>query len=439
MGGVSMEQVNSPWGLLPKGWRLSTIDEEKERLTDYVANGSFASLASNVHYKDTEDYAVLIRLVDFNNDFKGPFVYIDEHAYNFLSKSSLSGGEIIISNVGANVGTIFKCPNLPYKMSLAPNAITIKLKGDNDFYYYWFKSKIGQANIQALVTGSAQPKFNKTNFRSMYIPVPPLATQRRIASILSSLDRKIELNNKINADLEEMAQAIFKNWFVDFEPFKDGKFVDSELGMIPEGWKVSQIADIPHILETGKRPKGGAVEKGIPSVGAEHVKGMCAYDYSKTKYINCEFAAKLKTGKINGYELMIYKDGGKPGYFIPNFSIFGEGYPFENCYLNEHVFKLDFNGNKGFNIFCYFFFKTEQIMSYFNAQGAKAAIPGINKKDVENIYILSPENESVIKFGEFAYPLFKQMLKNAIENSRLSLLRDTLLPRLMSGELEVPE
>ena len=240
-------------------------------------------------------------------------------------------------------------------------------------------------------------------------------------------------------DLEEMAQAIFKNWFVDFEPFKDGKFVDSELGMIPEGWKVSQIADIPHILETGKRPKGGAVEKGIPSVGAEQVKGMGAYDYSKTKYINCEFAAKLKTGKINGYELMIYKDGGKPGYFIPNFSIFGEGYPFENCYLNEHVFKLDFDGNKEFNIFCYFFFKTEQIMSYFNAQGAKAAIPGINKKDVENIYIFTPDNESVIKFGEFAYPLFKQMLKNAIENRTLSLLRDTLLPRLMSGELEVPE
>lgn len=266
-----------------------------------------------------------------------------------------------------------------------------------------------------------------------------ISDQHRIASILSSLDRKIELNNKINADLEEMAQAIFKNWFVDFEPFKDGKFVDSELGMIPEGWKVSQIADIPHILETGKRPKGGAVEKGIPSVGAEHVKGMCAYDYSKTKYINCEFAAKLKTGKINGYELMIYKDGGKPGYFIPNFSIFGERYPFENCYLNEHVFKLDFDGNKEFNIFCYFFFKTEQIMSYFNAQGAKAAIPGINKKDVENIYIFSPDNESVIKFGEFAYPLFKQMLKNAIENRRLSLLRDTLLPRLMSGEIEVPQ
>lgn len=309
----------------------------------------------------------------------------------------------------------------------------------SSYLYYQLQSSHFKSYIHLMSTGSTIKHISLKTMREYVFELPSLTDQRRIVSILSSLDRKIELNNKINADLEEMAQAIFKNWFVDFEPFKDGKFVDSELGMIPEGWKVSQIADIPHILENGKRPKGGAVEKGIPSVGAEHVKGMCAYDYSKTKYINCEFAAKLKTGKINGYELMIYKDGGKPGYFIPNFSIFGEGYPFENCYLNEHVFKLDFDGNKEFNIFCYFFFKTEQIMSYFNAQGAKAAIPGINKKDVENIYIFSPDNESVIKFGEFAYPLFKQMLKNAIENRTLSLLRDTLLPRLMSGEIEVPQ
>lgn len=328
------------------------------------------------------------------------------------------------------------------KVALAQRIVCLRGKDNvlnNTYLKYYLQSGKGQKSLSARESGTTVTGIKQAELRRVDIEYPTYENQLRIASILSSLDRKIELNNKINADLEEMAQAIFKNWFVDFEPFKDGKFVDSELGMIPEGWKVSQIADIPHILETGKRPKGGAVEKGIPSVGAEHVKGMCAYDYSKTKYINCEFAAKLKTGKINGYELMIYKDGGKPGYFIPNFSIFGEGYPFENCYLNEHVFKLDFDGNKKFNIFCYFFFKTEQIMSYFNAQGAKAAIPGINKKDVENIYIFSPDNESVIKFGEFAYPLFKQMLKNAIENRALSLLRDTLLPRLMSGELEVPE
>ena len=367
--------------------------------------------------------------------------YIKWDKYYESPEIMINPNEIVITKTGSSVGRTTFVRRVVHPMTLNPQLVVLKNISENaEFLSYYIKSALFQSVLKSIVVGSAIPTLSQKNLANIMINVPKeVEDQRRIASILSSLDRKIELNNKINADLEEMAQAIFKNWFVDFEPFKDGKFVDSELGMIPEGWKVSQIADIPHILETGKRPKGGAVEKGIPSVGAEHVKGMCAYDYSKTKYINCEFAAKLKTGKINGYELMIYKDGGKPGYFIPNFSIFGERYPFENCYLNEHVFKLDFDGNKEFNIFCYFFFKTEQIMSYFNAQGAKAAIPGINKKDVENIYIFSPDNESVIKFGEFAYPLFKQMLKNAIENRRLSLLRDTLLPRLMSGEIEVPQ
>ena len=402
--------------------------------------GSYGIGASAVPYQ--EDKLTYLRITDINDDGSLNFSDLKSVDAEDAEKYILKENDIVFARTGNSTGRsyfyekqhgTFVYAGFLIKFSLDPNKVNpriLKYYTHSKPYYDW---------VSSFDTGATRGNINAKTYGDMEIELPSRKIQNRIVSILSSLDRKIELNNKINADLEEMAQAIFKNWFVDFEPFKDGKFVDSELGMIPEGWKVSQIADIPHILETGKRPKGGAVEKGIPSVGAEHVKGMCAYDYSKTKYINCEFAAKLKTGKINGYELMVYKDGGKPGYFIPNFSIFGEGYPFENCYLNEHVFKLDFNGNKGFNIFCYFFFKTEQIMSYFNAQGAKAAIPGINKKDVENIYILSPENESVIKFGEFAYPLFKQMLKNAIENSRLSLLRDTLLPRLMSGEIEVPE
>lgn len=392
--------------------------------------------STNLSYYGGEIPWLNTKEIDFNRIYSTEKTITDSGLNNSSAKWIVPN-TVTVAMYGATAGK--SCiVKVPMTTNQACCNLTINDEvADYEFVYYSLKNDY--TTLASLANGGAQQNLNAQIIKDYVLKMPSLADQRRITSILSSLDRKIELNNKINADLEEMAQAIFKNWFVDFEPFKGGKFVDSELGMIPEGWKVSQIADIPHILETGKRPKGGAVEKGIPSVGAEHVKGMCAYDYSKTKYINCEFAAKLKTGKINGYELMIYKDGGKPGYFIPNFSIFGEGYPFENCYLNEHVFKLDFDGNKEFNIFCYFFFKTEQIMSYFNAQGAKAAIPGINKKDVENIYIFSPDNESVIKFGEFAYPLFKQMLKNAIENRTLSTLRDTLLPRLMSGELEVPE
>ena len=278
------------------------------------------------------------------------------------------------------------------------------------------------------------------NFKNIDICLPDISSQKRIASILSSLDDKIEVNRKINENLEQEAQALFKSWFVDFEPFKNGEFVESELGRIPKGLDVQYISEISHILETGRRPKGGVgnLASGIPSVGAEHVKGMGNYDYSKTKFISQDYANTLKTGRVKGYELLIYKDGGKPGYFIPNYSIFGEGYPFEECYLNEHVFKLDFS-DRGYNIFCYFFFKTDYVMNYLNAQGGKAAIPGINRQDIENILIFTPKNMQVQKFGELTGPIFKKILINCKESRRLAELRDTLLPMLMSGELKVNE
>ena len=189
------------YGKLPDEWQIKKIGEYTSVITDYVANGSFAALAENVNYKSEPGYAVLVRLTDYNNGFEGDFVYIDEHAYEFLSKSKLYGGEIIISNVGANVGTVFKCPKLERKMSLAPNAIMLKTQGNDDFYYYWFTSRKGQHSLQSIVTGSAQPKFNKTNFRELLVPVPPLNVQEKIAESLSHIDRKIALNKLLNKNL----------------------------------------------------------------------------------------------------------------------------------------------------------------------------------------------------------------------------------------------
>ena len=231
---------------------------------------------------------------------------------------------------------------------------------------------------------------------------------------------------------------MFKSWFVDFVPFKDRNFIDSELGPIPEELHLNYIADIPHILENGRRPKGGVglITSGIPSIGAENIKGLGYYDFSKTKYIPEEFASTMKKGKVNGYELLIYKDGGKPGYFIPNFSIFGEGFPYDEMFINEHVFKLDL-GNRGYNAFAYFYFQTEYVMNFLNAQGGKAAIPGINQKDIEAIPMYTLDNEYVKVFCDKAETLIKKILFNCKENKALAALRDTLLPKLMSGEIEV--
>lgn len=145
------------------------------------------------------------------------------------------------------------------------------------FFYYLHQLE----NLSILNSGSAQPQITIESLTKYSFRIPSLDDQRRIASILSSLDRKIELNNKINADLEEMAQAIFKNWFVDFEPFKDGKFVDSELGMIPEGWKVGTLGELCNFKRGKNLLTKNAIDEGVPVV-AGGLEPSCYHNVANT-------------------------------------------------------------------------------------------------------------------------------------------------------------
>lgn len=413
-----------------KEYKLGEIGE--------IVGGATPSTTNSSNYDGDISWITPKDLSNYNDRYiaRGERM-ITREGYESCSCKLLPKGSILFSS-RAPIGYVAiaaneLCTNQGFKSIIPNNAII-----DNVFTYYLLLHN--KSRIEGLGSGTTFKEVSGKVMKEVTVSIPSLKTQRQIASILSSLDDKIELNRKINANLEAQAQALFKSWFVDFEPFKDQPFVESELGMIPEGLSLNYISEIPHVLETGRRPKGGVGEiaQGIPSVGAEHVKGIGTYDYSKTKYITPEYASSLKTGRVEGYELLIYKDGGKPGYFIPNYSIFGEGYPFDLCYLNEHVFKLDFN-DRGYNAFCYFYFQTDYVMNYLNAQGGKAAIPGINKQDIKNIPIYSPNNEIVKHFGDVVLPLIKQILFNCKESRRLASLRDTLLPRLMSGELKVNE
>lgn len=411
-------------------WKITNIGS----LCDRVCSGGTPKSTNNAYYNGNIPW-LNTKEVNFNRIYDTE-KNITQLGLENSSAKWISENSVIVAMYGATAGKV-AITKIPITTNQACCNLSINSEiADYNFVYYFLCSKFYE--LSSLANGGAQQNLNAQIIKDFPIKIPVnLSDQRKIAGILSALDSKIESNNKINANLEAQAEALFKSWFVDFTPFKDKPFVDSELGPIPQGLKICQISDISHTLENGRRQKGGAVSEGIPSVGAEHVKGMGTYDYSKTKYISPEFANKLKTGKINGYELLIYKDGGKPGYFIPNFSIFGEGYPFDLCYLNEHVFKLDFLQNKGYNIFNYFQFKTNYVMSFLNAQGGKAAIPGINKKDIECIYTFAPNNPKVVEFGNFALPLFTKILRNCVENQRLVALRDTLLPKLMSGEIKL--
>ncbi len=412
---------------------------------------------------NAENYGGNIPFLTPSDDLSGKFApqtvkTITEEGLSEVKNCLLPSKSVCVSCIGSDLGKVV-ITNVPTVTNQQFNSIIPTEENDIDFIYY-LMTIVGKRLNFLSKTSTAVPIINKSTFADFEIEVPSLENQRRIAKILSSLDNKIEVNRRINDNfyyqklleiiyiwmitslindnLEQQAQALYNSWFVDFEPFRGKEIIENEFGEIPQCLSTTYISEIPHTLETGRRPKGGVGElkSGIPSVGAEHVKGMGNYDYSKTKYITEAYASTLKTGKVNGYELLIYKDGGKPGYFIPNYSIFGEGYPFDDCYLNEHVFKLDF-GDKGYNAFCYFFFKTDVVMNYLNAQGGKAAIPGINRQDIENILIYSPQNDSVKEFGKLVLPMIKKVLINCKESHRIAVLRDILLLKLMSGELNV--
>ena len=166
------------------------------------------------------------------------------------------------------------------------------------------------------------------------------------------------------------------------------------------------------------------------------MKQLGVFDFGSKKYIPEEFAQKLKRGKIHGYELLLYKDGGKPGMFKPHFSMFGEGFPYEECYINEHVFKVDF-GSCETNVFAYFYFKSQYVFSWLETNGAKAAIPGINQANVLDVMMPDPKHALVKQFGEKVLPAFKMIFTKCKESRALAAMRDVLLPKLMSGELSV--
>ena len=361
---------------------------------------------------------------------------LTEQGLNEVKNCLLPPHSVCVSCIGTDLGKVVMTSE-PTITNQQFNSIIPNRRFDADFVYY-LMTLVGKELNYLSKTSTAVPIINKSSFSNYEVEVPDLETQEKIASILSSLDSKIELNRRINDNLEQQAQALFKAWFVDFEPFRDGEFVNSVLGSTPKELPITYIENIPHNIESGKRPKGGATLIGVPSIGAENIKGLGYYDYSKTKYIPEEYAQTIKKGKINGYELLIYKDGGKPGYFIPNFTIFGEGFPFNEMYINEHVFLLDLM-DCGYNVFAYFYMQTPYIMNQLNSIGGKAAIPGINTKDVECLPIYSNESPYVKKFGEIVLPFIKTILSNSLENAKQAKVRDTLLPKLMSGELKINE
>lgn len=383
--------------------------------------GSYGIGAPAVSYQ--EDKLTYLRITDINDDGSLNFSDLKSVDAEDAEKYILKENDIVFARTGNSTGRsyfyekqhgTFVYAGFLIKFSLDPNKVNpriLKYYTHSKPYFDW---------VNSFDTGATRGNINAKTYGDMEIELPSRKVQDKIVSILSSLDRKIELNNKINADLEEMAQAIFKNWFVDFEPFKDGKFVDSELGMVPEGWKVGRLEDIAEIT-MGQSPAGNSLN--------ENREGMIFYQGSS------DFGFRFPSIRVFTTE--------PKRLAVTNSVLFSVRAPVgdinvakEECCIGRGVASI--KSKYGYD--SYLFYTMKSLHKLFDSFDGEGTVFGsINKKTLSAIQILLPSDGIVEQFNNIASSFDNRIRSLSDESSRLSLLRDTLLPRLMSGEQEVPE
>lgn len=287
---------------------------------------------------------------------------------------------------------------------------------------------INHTDISGYVTGSAQPKLNQANLLKIPIKIPVnLSDQRKIAGILSALDSKIENNNKINANLEAQAQALFKSWFVDFTPFKDQPFVDSELGPIPQGWKVGKLGDLGDIVG------GSTPSKSKPEYYTTHgIAWLTPKDLSTSK---AKFTSR---GEIDitdeGYNSTSTK-------LMPRGSVlFSSRAPIG--YLT--IAKNEICTNQGFKSLVpngagtgFIYYSLRHLTPQIENRATGSTFKEASATLMRSVETIVPPTSILNKFEELLRPILQFQEKKEEENLRLAALRDTLLPKLMSGEIKL--
>ena len=411
MGGLSME------------WKEVTLGEVSSKIGD--------GLHGTPKYDDEGSYY----FINGNNLDCGKIIIKDDTKRvgieEFVKNQKELNEQTILVSINGTIGNVAKYNNEPCILGKSACYINVIKEVDKEFIYYVLTSANFKRNITNEATGTTIKNVSLKQMREYKFNIPcNISDQRRIASILSSLDRKIELNNKINADLEEMAQAIFKNWFVDFEPFKDGKFVDSELGMIPEGWKVGRADDF-YQINIGKTPPRKE-HKWFSTNPADKIWVSIANMGNSGIFIS-ESSEYLTKEAVDRHNIIMVPRN----TILLSFKLTVGRVAIADKELttNEAIARFILSDDK-YMEYLYLYLKNFD----YNSLGSTSSIAtAVNSKTIKGMQMLQPSDNVIDAFHIQVNPIFEKIRSLTKENSRLSLLRDTLLPRLMSGEIEVPE
>jgi len=425
-------------------WREYTIGDICSKIT----SGGTPNTRKNEYYGGEIPW-VRTQEVNFNRIYDAE-IKITEDGLNNSSAKWIPENSVIIAMYGATAGKV-AINKIPVTTNQACcNLIINSDKADYRFIYYNILSRF--SNIANMAVGGAQQNLNAGMIKDLPVFLPDLPTQTAIAEILSSLDDKIELNNKINQELENLAQTLFRRWFIDFEfpnengePYKSsgGQMVDSELGEIPKGWEVGRLDDVIefyngyafsskelestdsgdcfHVFKMGHIKKGGGFN-------AEGTKSW----YSKSK------ATKLSRYVLKKGDLLMCMTDMKG-----NVALLGHTALMnvdDKYIVNQRVGLLRPKNQIGID-FPYLYILTNSVdfIEELRSRANSGVQVNLSTSEIKASKIILPSKNINLKFDNILMGLFESIFNNTKENQQLTKLRDTLLPKLISGELEVKQ
>ncbi|QTA83453.1 Restriction endonuclease type I, HsdS-like [Desulfonema limicola] len=398
--------VETTLGLLPEDW----IPVDAQSYCDKVADGTHDSP------KKTEEGKLLItskNIKDSRLDTKSAYNISYNDFIEINNRSKVDQWDVLLSMIGTvgEVCLIDKEPDFAIKnVGLFKCGNKTKAK----WLYYFLKSKIGRHYIFSRLSGTTQKYITLGELRKLPIPNPPLPEQKAIAAVLSACDDKIELLREQNQTLETIAQTIFKEWFVNFNfpdkngrPYREngGEMVDSELGEIPKGWRVGNIGHVLTLLYGKALKTEDRTGSGFPVYGSNGIVGY------HEKYL------------VEGPGVIVGRKGsmGKVVWSNSNF------FPIDTTFYVSDMF------NTTGLFFHYFLLKRYD----FEKIGSDSAVPGLNRNAVYVIKLALPSLDIIEKFNIICKTIFKKIKNNTLQTQTLAQIRDTLLPKLMTGELRV--
>lgn len=384
---------------------------------------------------------------DCNNEgigeplLNGPTEFGESHPYptQFTTnmKKASKKGDVLFCVRGSTAGRM-NWADKEYAIGRGIAAISPKV--DNTDYFVRACVEFKLPGILKMATGSTFPNISRTMLTDMSLLVPNIDEMKQVNSFIKSIDKKIEVNNQINDNLEKMAQAIFKQWFIDFEfpnedgePYKssNGEMIESELGMIPKEWELGCIGDYVKVKSGFAFKSAWWQENGIPVIKIKDISNN-TINFNDISYVSEDKIDSAKDFIVNAGDLVIAMTGATIGKFAivpPRKS---------NVLVNQRVGKF-FLGENPLNRlgFIYCLLCREEVYNQIVSRGDGSAQPNISPSNIESIKIILPRDEVIIKFNNLVTSIFEKIIRNVEECNKLTDLRDILLPKLMSGEIRV--